>query len=723
VSEEEILRELAGSLGVEAGYHDIWGHWHGLSPGTARAVLAALGLADTDIETLQRSGCRLAHADWQRLAPPVVVVRDGEPCCVDLTAAEAATHARLSWRLCREDGLVEHGEVALQDLEDLVTGSPLEPARTRRRLRLPDGLPLGYHTLALDLVDQTASVSVVRAPARCHDPGARRHWGVATQLYALRSSRNWGIGDFGDLRRVIGVFAPLGAAFIGINPLHDLYPHAPERASPYSPSSRVHVNPMYLDIESMADFRGCQAAREAVADDAFRSTLAALRESDLVDYVGVARSKSAVLEIVFQHFLDSHLGSGDDDDQAFAAFRDVGGRRLHDHALFQTLDEHFGAAGTTGWPQDYRDPGSAEVAAFARARADRLLYFQYLQWQCELQLAECDTQAREAGMAVGLYLDLAVGSDAAGSDVWSDPSAYARGVSLGAPPDDFAPQGQVWGLPPWRPQALRDAAYAPFIHCLRASMRHAGALRIDHVLGLLRLFWVPDGGQAADGAYVHYALHDLLAIAALESVREGCVVVGEDLGTVPDPLRAALAEFGVLSYRVFYFEKHWHGDHSFRAPADYPRDALTTLSTHDLPTLAGFWTGRDLALRHELSLFPGEGFEADQRATREHDRWRILEALEREGLRPAIDGAPGETPPPWSLVEAVHRFLARSRSALFSVQIEDMLGVTEQVNLPGTVGEQPNWRRKLPLSVEELAHHPQVLAAARAIDRERGAAG
>jgi 4-alpha-glucanotransferase len=251
-------------------------------------------------------------------------------------------------------------------------------------------------------------------------------------------------------------------------------------------------------------------------------------------------------------------------------------------------------------------------------------------------------------------------------------------------------------------------------------MRAAGALRIDHVLGLMRLFWVPAGGSAADGAYVHYPVQDLLAVTALESRRARCVVVGEDLGTVPDAIRAALADNGVLSYRVLYFEKHWQGDHSFRQPEHYPEQALVTVSTHDLATLAGFWLGHDLDLRDALHLFPGPEAAAGQRATREHDRWRLLEALDRQGLRPAQVGEPGAQPPGDDLVCAVHRFLARSPAAILSVQMEDVLGELEQANLPGTVDERPNWRRKLSLALEDWADHAPLRALAQAVRAERG---
>jgi (1->4)-alpha-D-glucan 1-alpha-D-glucosylmutase len=292
-------------------------------------------------------------------------------------------------------------------------------------------------------------------------------------------------------------------------------------------------------------------------------------------------------------------------------------------------------------------------------------------------------------------------------------------VSIGAPPDDFNLQGQVWGLPPWLPQALEQTAYVDYVTALRANMHASGALRIDHVIGLMRLFWVPTGATTKDGAFVRYPLHDLLAILALESVREKCVVIGEDLGTVPDELRAALHEYGLLSYRVLYFSKNWHGDHSFVAPGDFPDQALVTVTTHDLPTFTGYWCGRDLELRDALDLFPNSDLRDHQHAERVLDRARLLEALGREGLRPGTIEDPDTGRPSQALMAAVHRYAARSNCALMMVQMEDVLGQIEQANVPGTVHEQPNWRRRLDLPLEQWSQHRPLCELAEDLGRER----
>ena len=734
-----MLLELAQRHGIEAGYHDIWGIWHALSTHTAQALLGALGVDTSSEEKLVQALADCEERPWREFAPRVVVNRDEQPCEVMLTINACHDQRIVHWRIeCEDDALLSGEQQCAQlDVHDerVLNGATLR----RRRLVLPGESSHGYHRLHIEIADHKAIVALIRTPARCTDVVDERVWGLCVQLYGLRSTSNWGIGDFDDLRLAIQIFASRGADFIGLNPLHALYLDTPTHISPYSPSSREHTNALYLHIESMADYADCEPARTMVEAVEFQATLTSLRQCELVDYVGVAACKRPVFECLFEYFAHAHFDIDTGKTRTargheFAMFCDVRGEDLHRFAVYEALHEHFGHRHTDGqaWPVEYGDSESLAMTQFVASHTRRIAYFQYLQWQCETQLTNCREHAISVGMRIGLYLDLAVGSDGRGADVCSEPEYYAARVSIGAPADDFALQGQVWGLPPLRADRLCDSAYEPFIRCLRANMRHAGALRIDHVLGLLRLFWVPGGGAAVDGAYVHYPVDDLLAITALESERAQCVVVGEDLGTVPDAMREALARFAVLSYRVFYFEKHWHGDHSFRAPQHYPREALVTLTTHDLPTIIGYWTGRDLDVRHSLGLFSSEQFEAEQRATRALDRARILGVLRDEDLWPRRDETRGSAlflpgdkellagaPPPRALVEAIYRLLARCNSLLLSVQMEDALGVAAQVNVPGTVTEQPNWQRKLPLDIEQWQQHAGLTSLCAAIAAER----
>lgn len=576
-----------------------------------------------------------------------------------------------------------------------------------------------------------------RAPAlpdgalatRCHLPdvldNGGRVWGPSVQLYSVRSRRNWGIGDFTDLAALVDQVAAAGGAFIGLNPLHALFPDNPAHISPYSPSHRGFLNVLYLDVEAVPEFAACETARHRRASADFQARLAALRDSAMVDYVGVAQAKFEILAMLFAQFCTAGGARADE----FAAWRGLRGVSLERFARYEALQAHFrrdtGAWGWPAWPAEYRDPESPAVAAFAAQHADAITYSAWLQWLADTQLAAVAARAR--GMGIGLYLDLAVGASPGGAEVWSWQSVFAigkegnGGASTGAPPDELNLLGQDWGLPPFVPHRLRAAGYAPFIDILRANMQHAGALRIDHVMGLMRLFWVPPDTPATEGAYVYYPFDDMLGIVAGESRRNACLVIGEDLGTVPEGFRERLFAAGILSYHPLMFERY--PDSNFRLPADMPRQALVAASTHDLPTLAGFWRGIDLDVRTRLMLFPSDELRQRLITERDWDRGRLLWALEREGLLPAGVGKdpaalPELTPP---VIAAIHAYLARSPAMLLVVQPEDLFGLTEQINVPGTLEDQhPNWQRKLPLEIEDWPANDGVRRCLAAITAARG---
>lgn len=491
---------------------------------------------------------------------------------------------------------------------------------------------------------------------RCYQPEVlenERLWGFMTQLYGLRSQRNWGIGDFGDLRRLIEIAARLGAALVGVNPLHAT------QGSPYSPSSRHALNVLYIDVQAFEP------------SDKLRKRAKVLRDAELVDYEAVRRLKLEVLEAVFKKQKRKVA---------------LPARGLRDFAVFEALREKYGG-GWQSWPEPYRDPRSAKVAAFAKDNP-RVAFHAWLQWLAREQLDAAQRYAHELGMPIGLYVDLALGADRGGAELWSDQDSYALGVSCGAPPDEFNPLGQDWGLPPYSPRALRAKAYQPFVDLLRANMPQGGALRMDHVMALSRLWWIPQGEKPERGGYVHYPFHELLAVLAAESRRARCLVIGEDLGTVTPEMRAALNAAGVLSYRPLLFESG--------PPAAYPREALVCVSTHDLPTWRGYWEVHDLKLRKRLKLTKDFDHEV---AMREADKKKVAAALEQEGFDLSARSA--------------HAFIARTPAKLAMLQPEDVFGMLEQANLPGTVDQHPNWRRKLPVPLENWQAHPEVAALPR----------
>lgn len=724
------LERLAALHGIALEYHDIWGKTHRASDASLIALLAAIGVRADTPEAIATSLVDYEAARWRTPIPRAIVVRAGETAWrVRLNLTAVLDDASLAWRIVEEGGTSHEEAFRPAGLPQLDQAAIVGEAFVARELVLSLQLPIGYHRLTVLRGGATlAEASFVVAPRTCYRPPALedggRVWGATVQLYGVRSERNWGIGDYTDLRTLIECFGAKGAGVVGVNPLHALFPHDPERASPYGPSSRRFRNVLYLDVEAIDDYRECEEARALVRSAAFQTRLKALRDVPLVDYAGVAAAKFQVLELLYAHFRARHLGRSTARAAAFRDFQSLGGEALRRHALFEALQEHLHRAdssiwGWPVWPPQYRDPTSPDVDRFEAAHSDRVEFYEYLQWQADVQLGAAGRRSFELGLGVGIYEDLAISVDRSGGESWANQALYALDASIGAPPDDFALTGQNWGLPPLIPERLQAAAYAPFIAVLRANMKHSGALRIDHVMGLMRLFWVPPDGDARHGAYMHYPFADLLGLVALESQRNRCLVIGEDLGTVSDEVRAALAVNGVLSYRLLYFERTPAGD--FQAPAEYPKQALVAASTHDLPTLAGWWEGRDLVLRTELDLFPSSEARESQVVGRAQDRARLLLALEREELLPAATANPIALPEMTpELARACAVYLARAPSQVMVVQLEDIAGMRDQANLPGTVAEHPNWRRKLPLMLERLPEYESFVELARTLARLRG---
>ncbi len=640
--------------------------------------------------------------------PAVRVVTEGEAPRIAWRGAPQGGR----WRL-RAEGAPEPthtGEVERQGDESVV--------------HLPGSLPTGYWLLEVE-AGPAVSCLVAVAPRRCWAPAelaaGQRWWGCTIQLYALRSSRNWGVGDFGDLRRLVDTAARQGASFIGLSPLHALFPHRPELASPYSPSSRTALNPIYLDVQALAELSGSEEARRKLHSEEFQDRLRRLREAELVDYAGVAAAKEEMLLLLWRHFEQHELHPNTSRGAHFARFMAERAGTLGMHALFEALQAHLhkndaNVWGWPAWPEAYRDPQGEAVQAFRREQASAVQFRFWLQWLSEVQLESVQRYARSRGMGLGMYCDLAFGVNGGGAETWVQPSLYALGMHVGAPPDPLNTQGQNWGLPPLNPVQLQAARYQPFIETLRANMRHCGALRMDHVMALMRLFWIGEHG----GTYITYPLQDLLGLLALESHRHQCLVIGEDLGNVAPAMREAMRERTLLSYRPLLFERG--DDGSFRPPQDWQPQALAVVSTHDLPTLRGFWLGEDLEQLARLGLFPDEGARERAVIDRAQDRARLLLALQHQGLLPPDASAqptsvPDATP---AFTAAVYSYLARTPCWGVGVQLEDVTGQVLQVNVPGTTEDQfPNWRRKISVQVEDLASDERFTAVAAALRAER----
>lgn len=699
------LERLAERAGIHLHYWDIFGQGHRTSPDTQRALLSAMGFEVDTSSEVRDSLQAFEETERQRVLTPVTVLRrDRQAASIIVNAPAAGT---FGWELILETGDTMSGDSRHDDLPAASDDGP------GRLLSLPPDMPDGYHRLHVNAGGERAEAAVIVAPPVAYLPdwlgAGQRRWGLACHLYSLRSSGDWGIGDISGLARLMDTADTLGAAVVGINPLHAPFGRHPESASPYSPSSRNFLNPLYIDVAGIPFLDACPNAQSILGENAFAAQLAAARSDRHVDYAGVSALKHSVLRAAYEDF----CRSPGDHRRAFEDFRSAGGEGLTRFCLFETLHDHFDGAPWSEWPAAYRSPSGPAVDAFAVEQAERVGYHAFLQWLADTQLTSA-TDGREAC----LYRDLATGVDPNGADAWADPEATARGVTFGAPPDAFNDHGQDWGMPPPNPHVMKERAFAPFARLLRANMRHAGALRIDHALGLMRLFWVPDGARPTEGAYVSYPDADLAGVLALESHRNRCLIVGEDLGTVPDEFLAYMDREKFLSYRVFYFERWPEG--LFKRPDAYPDLSLATATTHDLPTLAGYWSGDDLILRDRLGLNGGEDLVTAETA-RAADRKVLIAALRDQELPVAAlrpDGSVDDGALK-SFITAVERYLARSRAGLMMVNLDDLLMELEQLNLPGTVEEYPNWRRRLAAAVEDMTADPDIADILRAVAEER----
>jgi len=717
-----LIERLARARGLGDAYYSYKGELKHFSLTTKAAILRAMHCQLDDAAVLQAQIDESESAHPQGLLGEVTVIRNGARAArVNTPAAEH--NALLRWRVQLEDGGETSGEVRAWDLPE--RGSHSRDGRwwVLRDLPLPADLPPGYHRLEIDLEGAgRESCPLIVTPDRCFEPADISHgaklWGVAVQLYALRSESNWGMGDFTDLAELLRLAAGAGAGFVGISPVHALFFSDPTLYSPYSASSRHALNVMFIDVSAVLEVQGSRRAQALMSDAGFRARLAAVRAATHVDYPAVASLKLAVLEAAFESFRAEHLARHSARATACRNFLRECGEPMRLHTLFDALDTWLRRTRGTGagwhnWPDEYRDPGGEAVKRFAAEHADEVGFHGYLQWIASEQLVAVRALARALNLSVGVYGDYAVGVNASGSETWSDQSLYCMGAAIGAPPDPIGVGGQEWGIPPQDPRQLRRAAYAPFVALVRASMRNCGALRLDHVMALFRQWWVPRGFKSADGGYVHYPLDDLLGVVALESHRQRCLVVGEDLGVVPDEIRRALPQFGVYHYKVVLFEQK-NGE--FVKPGDYTRPALAAVTTHDLPTLRGWWSGHDIDLWEKLGFYSDRAMAERIRAERGADRGRLLRALRRENLWPAEDAADAKLPEYSApLGRALHVYLGMSQSMLVTVQLEDMIGMLEPVNVPGTSHEYSNWTRRMTASARDIFARPDVRALAAAL--------
>ncbi|WP_407342094.1 4-alpha-glucanotransferase [Pengzhenrongella phosphoraccumulans] len=674
---EQLLR-LAEAYGVVPDYWGFDGTHLLVAPHTLVSVLAALGV---DASSPERIDVSLAHVQddpWRRALPPVLVVRQGESPHVPVHVHDGDTVE--VW--LELDGEAGGGRRDVHQLDVYTEPRIVDGQRVgRATFQLPGDLPLGWHTMRAAGPSGPARCNVVIVPARLELPPQLREgraWGFMAQVYSVRSKQSWGVGDLADAGEIAWLAARrCGADFLLINPLHAAEPVGPMTPSPYLPTTRRFVNPLYLRVEDIRETAYLSAADRSLVEWAAESVRSMDDDDGPIDRDAAWTAKRNALEVVYAAPRSTARQA------AFDAFRAEQGEGLEAFALWCALTERYGTADL--WPAQARDPSSAFVAAARDELTERIDLHCWLQWVCDDQLAAAQRSALEGGMSIGIMQDLAVGVHPFGADAWALGDVLATDIGVGAPPDMYNQQGQNWSQPPWRPDAVARAGYLPYRDMLRTVLRHAGAIRIDHVIGLFRLWWIPEGAGADEGAYVKYDHEALIGILCLEAARAGALVIGEDLGVFEPWVRGYLTDRGILGTSILWFEKDSSG--APLVPEAYRRLALTTVTTHDLPPTAGYLAEEHVALRERLGLLT-EPVQVVRRAARA-ERVAMIAALEKRGLV-------GPDPSEREVVEALHRFVLATPAVLVGVSLADAVGERRAQNQPGTDTEYPNW--KVPLA-------------------------
>jgi 4-alpha-glucanotransferase len=664
------IRKLAQACGLSPAWTDHTGRERSVAGDDLRRILQAQGIACASAAQIAESRERVMRETVARALPPMIVASVGEQILVPADHLEPS-HARIEF----EDGGAQ--DIRLHEHAD-------------GYLRVDPVHRAGYHRLRIGDMETTLAVCPLRCFTAADISGGAPVWGLTAQLYGLRTAGDGGVGTFAGAEALCAAAGRRGADALALSPTHALFAADPNHYSPYSPSTRLFRNPLHADC---AGLFGPARVAAAVNAASAAQEMARLEALPLVDWPAAAALRLRVLRALFDDFAATDLATGSPLARAFDAFCAEGGEALAAHARFEVLHAHYFTRDFTRWDwrtwaPEHRDSASPAVAAFAQEHASDVRFHCFLQWIADASQASAQATAREAGMRIGLICDLAVGMNAGGSHGWTRPHDLLVGLNIGAPPDPLAPRGQNWGLTTFAPRALRASAYAPFLATLRAQFRHAGGVRIDHVMGLSRLWLVPEGEDASHGVYMAYPFNDMLKLVCLESQRSRAIVIGEDLGTVPHGFRERLEQAGVYGMRVVQFER---GEQDFHKPEWYARSAAAMTSTHDIPPVAGWWAGADLKLRADLDQFgPGQSLE-NEMAARARDRTSMWRAFSDCGAA-SQEELPAQAPD--AAADAAISFLAQSASQLALAPVEDLLAMTDQPNLPGTTDEHPNWRRR-----------------------------
>ncbi|MBT0586555.1 4-alpha-glucanotransferase [Alteromonas oceanisediminis] len=722
------LESLVEMRGIETQYVDAWGKPAKVNDATKAKLLKVMGYDTESEEAMQEQIHERFAGAWMTPLEPVQVNRVNAAINIVVRLPIELVNDTHQFIVALEDGTEMRQQFTPVDCEMLDATTVDDVEFHAYSVALTLDIPLGYHQVSLAAQDDQpfAQMRLIQAPNRCFTPPdiaqGKKVWGLSVQLYCLRSEANWGIGDFSDLTYLIEKSAAQGADFIGLNPIHALYPSNPDACSPYGPSSRRWLNYLYIDPKQIDGFNH-ESVQSLISNSGFQQQLKHVRDIDYIDYEAVAKLKLSALSRIFDVFNQKYLTKNTRFNKAFKQFVVEGGDSLQCLATFDAMQEHLQAEGKPSWgwpvfPAQFADFDSPAVSKFKKQHAKRIKFYLFLQWQASIQFEQASQKASDLGMTIGLYRDLAVGVSEGSAEIWGNKSLYCTEASVGAPPDILGPNGQNWGLPPMDPEKLYAQAYQPIIDLFSSNMHASGALRIDHAMALLRLWWIQKGDDAKEGGYVYYPVDDLLGILALESQRHQSLVIGEDLGTVPDEIRGKLADNGIYSYRVFFFEQAEDG--GFFSPSHYPEQSMSTLTTHDMPTLIGYWHCDDLSLGKSLGLYRDEQVLQTLYDSRHSNKQEILNTLHgHQSVDHHVGRDVNHTPMTQALNFGLQTHMAAGSSALLSLQLEDWLQMDKPVNIPGTFNEYPNWKRKLSRTLSSVFDDPEVQGLASRIDSAR----
>jgi 4-alpha-glucanotransferase len=691
---DELINKLSDICGIIPEYWDIFGNKHITPIETKKAILKSMKLNIDSDEDIKNEMYAQKARPWNRLVEPVRVISVNEqPLKISIhvpVEEREEDRVSISWSIRNEEDQ-KIDEFIISGDELTISEQRWMYGRRHIKIDLSDKChrDIGYYSIDITFRIPNMEISgtsrIIITPDSCYIPQELENgktWGLSTNLYSIRSLENWGSGDFGDLKKIVKWVSELKGGFVGINPLHAIPNKKPFGISPYSPITRLYKNFIYLDIKSIPE------VKELMADGSWltaygeevENQINELRNCELIDYEKVASLKISVLRNAFEIFYRRHYLKDSIRCKDFRRYISEEGNNLESFTAYLSLTS------------DEKE----------------ILFYKYIQWLIDEQLKEISELSKNLGMPIGLYHDLAIGSIGGGSDAWNYQNIIAEGIDLGAPPDDFNPTGQNWGFPPLIPDKLKESGYEFFIQTIRKNMKHFGALRIDHALGMFRQFWIPQGMPASQGAYIKFPSEDLLRIIALESVRNRTMVIAEDLGTIGENVRESLFRFRMLSYRLLYFERNYP-DPSFLPPDRYPDMALCAVTTHDLPTIYGWWAGRDIEVKKRLEIFPDESVWQKNINERERDKSLLIEALKSQGLIPDSHSSihpfthspylDAMTP---ELCLSIYEYLARTPCKLLAVSLDDAIGALDQQNMPGITDSYPSWMQKTSVTLQQM---------------------